>query len=217
MVLPHPTLLAARLRCMGSSGSGSVREYNKAARLEPILATLLEDPILADVPKNATLADIETLISVELGSAMKLSVLKMDNTVIDVAIPNNARVRDLKKVVEKKVSGLEEVVMGHRHISWRHVWKNYSLCYLNQKLLDDLIPVQDYGIRNNCQVQFQARIAKGWKHSSTYVFTFGPNSAKDCGVDVLQSARMQACIFLSSYRTYNHNVFKMKEEILLVV
>eukprot|EP00250_Pteridium_aquilinum_P035300 c9099_g1_i2 orf=704-1084(-) len=103
---------------MGSSSSGSVREYNKAARLEPILATLLQDPILGDVPKNATLADIDTLISVELGSAMKLSIVKMDNTVIDVAIPNNARVCDLKIVVEKKVSGLEQAELGHRHISW---------------------------------------------------------------------------------------------------
>ncbi|MCO5576002.1 hypothetical protein L7F22_029809 [Adiantum nelumboides] len=144
---------------MESAGSGSVREYNKAARLEPILEMLLEDPILADVPKNATLADIDTLISVELGSAMKLSILKMDNTVMDVAIPNNARVCDLKKVVEMKVTDLEQAKMGHRHISWRHVWKNYCLCYLNQKLLDDLVPLQDYGIRNNCQVRFVWHLA----------------------------------------------------------
>ncbi|KAH7415721.1 hypothetical protein KP509_14G058100 [Ceratopteris richardii] len=144
---------------MEVSGGGSLREYNKAARLEPILATLLEDPILSDVPKNATLADIDTLISVELGSAMRISVLRMDGMAIDVAIPNNARVRDLKKVIEKKYNGLEQLEMGHRHISWRHVWKNYCLCYLNQKLIDDQIFLQDCGIRNNCQVRFVAHIA----------------------------------------------------------
>lgn len=147
--------------------ASNVREYNKAARLEPILATLLQDPILADVPKNASLADIDTLISVELGSAMKLSIVKMDNTVIDVAVPNNACLYDLKNVVEKKVTGLEQAELGHRHISWRHVWKNYCLCYLNQKLLDDFSSLQDYGIRNNGQVRFVSHIAtkeKG-KHS----------------------------------------------------
>jgi len=40
----------------------------------------MEDPVLSDVPKNATLKDIDTLIAVELGSAMKLSILKLDGT-----------------------------------------------------------------------------------------------------------------------------------------
>jgi len=44
------------------------------------VSTLLDDPVLADVPKNATVADIDTLIGVELGSAMKLSILKLDGT-----------------------------------------------------------------------------------------------------------------------------------------
>ena len=60
--------------------TSTMRTYNKVGPLEAVLAALHEDPILADVPTNASLADINTLISVELGSAMKLSVLKMDNT-----------------------------------------------------------------------------------------------------------------------------------------
>ena len=59
-------------------------EYNegslKKARLQSMLTMLLDDPMLSDVPKNPTLADVDTLLSLELGSAMRLSVLKLDGT-----------------------------------------------------------------------------------------------------------------------------------------
>ena len=61
---------------MGEYNSTSV----KMARLHSVLTTLLEDPILADVPKKPTLADVDTLISLEMGSAMRISVLKLDGT-----------------------------------------------------------------------------------------------------------------------------------------
>ncbi|KAJ1425819.1 hypothetical protein SESBI_10740 [Sesbania bispinosa] len=52
----------------------------KKARLHSLLTTLLDDPILADVPKNPTLQDVDTLIGLELGSAMRISVFKLDAT-----------------------------------------------------------------------------------------------------------------------------------------
>lgn len=52
----------------------------KRAKLNSTLATLLDDPILSDVPRNPSLSDVDTLISLELGSAMRISVLKMDAT-----------------------------------------------------------------------------------------------------------------------------------------
>ena len=59
-------------------------EYNtnnvKKAKLISTLAALLDDPVLADVPKKPTLSDVDTLISLELGSAMRVSVLKLDGT-----------------------------------------------------------------------------------------------------------------------------------------
>lgn len=50
------------------------------ARLQSMLSALLSDPVLSDVPKKPTLADVDTLVSLELGSAMKISVMKMDGT-----------------------------------------------------------------------------------------------------------------------------------------
>ncbi|KAL0360476.1 UNVERIFIED_CONTAM: U11/U12 small nuclear ribonucleoprotein [Sesamum radiatum] len=126
----------------------------KKARLQSTLTALLADPILADVPKKPSLSDVDTLINLELGSAMRITVLKLDGTSLEVAMMNSATVKDLKLAIKKKVNDMEESRMGHRHISWKHVWANFCLSYLNEKLLDDSAALQDYGVRNNSQVQF---------------------------------------------------------------
>ncbi|PON93981.1 Ubiquitin-related domain containing protein [Trema orientale] len=135
-----------------------VESYNsqsmKKARLQSTLAALLDDPILADVSKNPTLSDVDTLISLELGSAMRISVLKLDGTSFDVAVMNSATVKDLKLAIKQKVNDVEQSKMGHRHISWKHVWANSCLSYHNEKLLDDKAELQSFGIRNNSKVQF---------------------------------------------------------------
>ncbi|CAA0812454.1 U11/U12 small nuclear ribonucleoprotein 25 kDa protein [Striga hermonthica] len=138
--------------------STAVPEYNnssiKKARLESTLAALLGDPILSDVPKKPSLSDVETLISLELGSAMRITVLKLDDTSFEVVVMNSATVKDLKLAINKKVNDAEESSMGHRHISWKHVWANFCLSCRNEKLLDDNASLHDYGLRNNSQVQF---------------------------------------------------------------
>ncbi|XP_044480266.1 U11/U12 small nuclear ribonucleoprotein 25 kDa protein-like [Mangifera indica] len=128
----------------------------KKARLNSTLAALLDDPVLADVPKKPTLSDVDTLISVELGSAMRISILKLDGTSFDVAVMNSATVKDLKLAIKKKVNEMEQSNMGHRHISWKHIWKNYCLSHQNQKLLDENSALEHFGMRNNSQVQFVA-------------------------------------------------------------
>ncbi|XP_015056940.1 U11/U12 small nuclear ribonucleoprotein 25 kDa protein isoform X1 [Solanum pennellii] len=126
----------------------------KKARLHSTLVALLNDPVLADIPKNPTLTDVDTLISLELGSAMRISVLKLDGSSFDVTVMNSATVKDLKQAVRKRIDDTEQSKMGHRHISWRHVWSNFCLLFHNEKLLDDTAKLQDYSIRNNAQVQF---------------------------------------------------------------
>lgn len=126
----------------------------KKARLQSTLSALLDDPILADVPNRPTLKEVDTLINLELGSAMRISVAKMDATSFDVALPNSATVKDLKLAVKEKTNEIEQSKMGHRHISWRHVWANSCLSYHADKLLDDNEMLQAFGIRNNSQVHF---------------------------------------------------------------
>jgi len=107
------------------SGSGKPEEVAafqnseaKQARLQSMLAALLDDPILADVPRKPSLADVDTLINLELGSAMRVTVVKLDNTSFDVAVSNAATVKDLKLAIRKKINEIEQEKMGHRHISW---------------------------------------------------------------------------------------------------
>ncbi|KAF9621748.1 hypothetical protein IFM89_027602 [Coptis chinensis] len=126
----------------------------KKARLQSTLSALLEDPILADVPKKPTLTEVDTLISLELGSAMRISINKMDGTSFEVAVLNSATVKDLKLAVKKKTNEMEQSKMGHRHISWKHVWANFCLSHHNDKLIDDNTVLQEFGLRNNSQVHF---------------------------------------------------------------
>ncbi|KAK6131351.1 hypothetical protein DH2020_034907 [Rehmannia glutinosa] len=141
-----------------STAVSTTPEYNstsiKKARLQSTLAALLSDPILADVPKKPSLSDVDTLINLELGSAMRITILKLDGTSFEVALMNSATVKDLKLAIKKKVNDMEESSMGHRHISWKHVWANFCLSCHNEKLLDDSASLQGYGVRNNSQVQF---------------------------------------------------------------
>ncbi|KAL9244065.1 hypothetical protein vseg_017877 [Gypsophila vaccaria] len=134
-------------------------ENPKRAKLNSTLSAMLQDPILRDVPKAPTLSDIDTLISLELGSAMRVSLLKLDTSSFEVVLMNSATVKDLKTAIMKKVCEVEQSKMGHRQISWKHVWANYCLSYNNDKLLDESAPLQDFGIRNNSQVQFIPFIA----------------------------------------------------------
>ncbi|KAL6983007.1 U11/U12 small nuclear ribonucleoprotein [Sarracenia purpurea var. burkii] len=114
-------------------------EYNsnnvKKARLHSALATLLDDPILADVPKKPTLLDVDTLFCLELGSAMCISVLKLDDTSFDVAMMNSATVKDLKLAVKKKINEMEQSNMGHRQISWYVFLCRYTGCQCQRVLV----------------------------------------------------------------------------------
>ncbi|KAF0890965.1 hypothetical protein E2562_005077 [Oryza meyeriana var. granulata] len=121
----------------------------KQARLQSMLAALLDDPILTDVPRKPSLADVDTLINLELGSAMRITVVKLDGTSFDVAVLNTATVKDLKMAIRKKINEIEQQQMGHRHISWKHIWDNYCLTHQTEKLIDDNSVLSSHGIRNN--------------------------------------------------------------------
>ncbi|XP_020094620.1 U11/U12 small nuclear ribonucleoprotein 25 kDa protein isoform X1 [Ananas comosus] len=140
------------------SKSEEIASYNnssaKKSRLQSMLSALLDDPILSDVPKKPSLADVDTLLNLELGSAMKITIVKMDSTSFDVAVLNSATVKDLKLAIGKKINEIEQARMGHRHISWRHIWANYCLTHHNDKLIDDNSLLSEHGIQNNSKVHF---------------------------------------------------------------
>ncbi|KAG2321462.1 hypothetical protein Bca52824_014675 [Brassica carinata] len=141
-------------------GTGDYDAETKREKLSSLLSQLLADPILADVPRRPTLSDVVTLVSLEKGSAMRLSIIKLDGSSLDVAVMNSATLKDLKLLIKKKVNEMEQANMGHRHISWKHVWSNFCLSCNNDKLLDDDAVLQDVGVRNNSQIAFVPYVTK---------------------------------------------------------
>ncbi|CAM6109541.1 unnamed protein product [Calypogeia fissa] len=150
-----------QIRMPISTGDGGYVVGFRKAQLEPLLATLLQDPLLSDVSKKRpSVKELETLIGVEKGSAMMLCIRKMDGTTLDVAVLNTASVRDFKAAIVKKVDEMEEENMGHRHISWKHVWGNFCLvCNNNDKLLNDSSLLSEFGIKNGDELSYAHHLA----------------------------------------------------------
>ncbi|KAG2282146.1 hypothetical protein Bca52824_053366 [Brassica carinata] len=61
-------------------GIGDYHVETKREKRWSLLSQLLADPIIADVPRNPTLSDVVTLVSLETGSAMRLSIVKLDGS-----------------------------------------------------------------------------------------------------------------------------------------
>ncbi|XP_044453248.1 U11/U12 small nuclear ribonucleoprotein 25 kDa protein-like [Triticum aestivum] len=61
----------------------------KQARLQSMVAALLDDPILADLLRKPPLADVDTLINLELGTTMRVTVVNLDNTSFGIIWPSS--------------------------------------------------------------------------------------------------------------------------------
>ncbi|TYJ43635.1 hypothetical protein E1A91_A03G166200v1 [Gossypium mustelinum] len=131
------------MRRKGKCWDTTAKNVKKVALLST-LAALLDDPILVDISKKPSFSDVDTLINLELGSGMCISIVKLDGTFFDVAVMNSATVKDLKLTIKKKVIELEQSKMEKK--------KAEQLRLL--KLLDDGAALQDFGVRNNSQVHF---------------------------------------------------------------
>ncbi|XP_024358992.1 U11/U12 small nuclear ribonucleoprotein 25 kDa protein isoform X2 [Physcomitrium patens] len=137
---------------------GDLGTYFRRSQFEPLVSTLPYEHSLDHVPKNETVVGTDTLIGVKLGSAIRLSILKLDG-IHFVTVPNNGKVRDLKQSIMMYVDSDEQSQLGHRHISWKHVWNNFCLSFGKEKLVDDDARLHDFGIRNNDELRFEHHVA----------------------------------------------------------
>ncbi|XP_024356682.1 U11/U12 small nuclear ribonucleoprotein 25 kDa protein [Physcomitrium patens] len=134
---------------------GDMGTYFKRSQFKPLVSSFREDP----VGTAGTVAKVDSLIGVELGTSMKLSILKLDGSHFDVVVLTNSRVRDLKQAVVKYVDHLEQSELGHKRISWQHVWGHFCLCHGTEKLVDDDARLAGFGIRNNDQLRFEHHVS----------------------------------------------------------
>eukprot|EP00899_Mesostigma_viride_P020343 jgi/Mesvir1/2830/Mv13922-RA.1 len=82
------------------------------------LKRLLDHPLLADVSREPTMDEIDTLIAVETGSALVVTVRKLDGTTLEVPVRHTATVHDLIVAVQKAVQRRTLASHGRRYISW---------------------------------------------------------------------------------------------------
>ncbi|XP_057673209.1 U11/U12 small nuclear ribonucleoprotein 25 kDa protein [Corythoichthys intestinalis] len=124
------------------------------------LARLVQDPLLCDLPIQVTLEEINSQIALEYGQAMTVKVLKADGEIMPIVVVQDANVLDLKKAIRRFVTLKQQREAGVRHISWRYIWRNYTLMFQGEKLEDDRMRLKDYGIRNRDEVTFIKRLRR---------------------------------------------------------
>ncbi|XP_015667476.1 U11/U12 small nuclear ribonucleoprotein 25 kDa protein [Protobothrops mucrosquamatus] len=130
------------------------------ARWQAGLARLVRDPLLCDLPAQVTPEEIGSQVALEYGQAMTVRVRRVDapEAPMPVVVVQSASVLELKKALRRFVQLRQERQGGARHISWRHVWRTYSLTFGGEKLADDRKKLREYGIRNRDEVSFVKRL-----------------------------------------------------------
>jgi len=129
-------------------------EHFKDALAEIIVG----DPLLFDLHTAVTLDEVRSHVALEHGQAMTVNVRRADDTVMPVAVVQNATVLDLKKAIQRHFALRQSRQNGTKHISWRYVWARQWLYFDGQKLTDDRKPIKEYGIRNKDEVTFVRRL-----------------------------------------------------------
>nr|XP_056722231.1 U11/U12 small nuclear ribonucleoprotein 25 kDa protein [Euleptes europaea] len=148
------------------AGAGAEAEsepaHAEAAELwQAGLARLVRDPLLCDLPAQVTPEEIASQVALEYGQAMTVRVRRADAPEpMPVVVVQQATVLELKKAVRRFVQLRQERQGGVRHISWKRVWRTYSLSFGSEKLDDDRKKLREYGIRNRDEVCFVKRLRK---------------------------------------------------------
>uniref|UniRef100_A0ABM5EZG4 U11/U12 small nuclear ribonucleoprotein 25 kDa protein n=1 Tax=Pogona vitticeps TaxID=103695 RepID=A0ABM5EZG4_9SAUR len=126
------------------------------------LARLVRDPLLCDLPAQVTAEEISSQVALEYGQAMTVRVRRADapEAPMPVVVVQNASVLDLKKAIQRFVQLKQEREGGIQHISWKYVWRTYSLSFFGEKLDDDQKKLREYGIRNRDEVTFVKKLRK---------------------------------------------------------
>ena len=88
--------------------------------------------------------------SIEQKPMISISIRRFDHSSIDVRIPEDARLFQLKRSIREE--------FAEKKINWKYIWKRYALITDDQQqLIHDNRKLRDYGIFNNCQLSFARR------------------------------------------------------------
>eukprot|EP00696_Hemimastix_kukwesjijk_P003214 gnl/Hemi2/13953_TR4742_c0_g1_i1.p1 gnl/Hemi2/13953_TR4742_c0_g1~~gnl/Hemi2/13953_TR4742_c0_g1_i1.p1 ORF type:complete len:189 (+),score=54.98 gnl/Hemi2/13953_TR4742_c0_g1_i1:138-704(+) len=134
-------------------------EHEAAQKTERALEALLEDPILSDLRKlnhRPDLATVERFIALEKGTAISVTVVRLDGVRFQLILPHKATVGDLKKQLQHRIE-----MYAERKINWRHVWRNHCLVWQSDRLLLNHKRLMELGVRDKDELRFQQIIYRG--------------------------------------------------------
>lgn len=119
------------------------------------LAKLLQaDPVLKDLHPQVTLEEVQALIDLEHGQAMKVYIEKADGGFWNIVVPREATLHELKIALKHHIALYLNRKGLKKRISWRYIWKTYWLCFDREKLTNDNCKLLEYGIRNKSTLTF---------------------------------------------------------------
>ncbi|XP_071803962.1 U11/U12 small nuclear ribonucleoprotein 25 kDa protein-like [Asterias amurensis] len=114
------------------------------------------DPLLSDLPAGVTSEEVALQIALEYGQAMTVCVQKFTGEIMPIVVLQGARVQDLKQAIQRYVTLNEDRKGTQTSISWKYVWRTYSL-YIDGEQLDKNNKLKEYGIKNKDIVTFVKR------------------------------------------------------------
>ncbi|CAG8433257.1 4140_t:CDS:2 [Diversispora eburnea] len=134
-----------------------------------MLQQLLKDPLLSDLAKlnsegNISLEEVDTLIALETGTAFEIKIERDGLEPFFLVVRQNSTIADLKKLIRlnfERQQRKQNVGLGRiKKSSWKYIWKTYCLMFENKRLLQDKMPLQEYGIRSGNVLKFSRFIGK---------------------------------------------------------
>ncbi|CAG8716727.1 13769_t:CDS:2 [Acaulospora morrowiae] len=148
------------------SPDGDAIDSTKLSQTQKMLQQLLKDPLLSDLAKlnnedNISLEEVDTLIALETGTAFEIRIER--DGLEPIVVRQNSTIADIKKLIKFKIEHQRKQNIqpgSKRKISWKYIWKTYCLIFEKKRLLQDKMPIQEYGIRSGSVLRFSRFIGK---------------------------------------------------------
>ncbi|RDD42129.1 U11/U12 small nuclear ribonucleoprotein 25 kDa protein [Trichoplax sp. H2] len=122
------------------------------------IAEMTKDSLLASLPNDVTIDEVNSLIALDYGLAMTVTVCKDSRERIAVIVPQTATIKQFKKAFQRQTLLHLKRKGESRRINWKYYWKSYWLIYEGIKLEKDDSNLIEYGIGNGAMLTFAKRL-----------------------------------------------------------
>ncbi|KAH8556645.1 hypothetical protein BGW37DRAFT_473513 [Umbelopsis sp. PMI_123] len=122
---------------------------------QSMVKALLQDPLLSDVPQNATLEEVKTLIAIEEGRAYRIRIKRNGLEEVPLVVSQATTVKQIKELTQATLKRMLRRQGVKRSVNWKYIWRTHCLVLNGEKLLNDNAAVSSLGIRNDTVLNFQ--------------------------------------------------------------